>query len=347
VDHSLTSRVLYFTAPYQVVVLEESLPHPAPGQILVQTVVSAISPGTELLIYRGQAPTDMPVDETITALPGALAFPLKYGYAAVGRVIAVGSPAEREWQGRLVFAFHPHASRFLSAPAELLPVPDSLPPEEAVFLPNMETAVNFLMDGQPLIGERVVVFGQGVVGLLTTALLVRVPLSRLITLDRYPFRRERSRELGAHASLDAGTDDVLARLQACLQEEHAAAGADLTYELSGNPAALDQAVAITGFNGRVVIGSWYGQKRADLNLGGRFHRSRIRLISSQVSTIAPEWGGRWTKGRRLHVAWQMLQHIRPAYLITHRFPVEQASQAFALLDQHPEEAIQVLLTYGE
>ena len=346
-DHSLTARALYFTAPYQVTVLEECLPPPAPGQVLVQTVVSAISPGTELLIYRGQAPTDMPIDETITALSGALAFPLKYGYAAVGRVMAVGSPAEREWHGRLVFAFHPHASRFLSTPAELLPVPHSLLPEEAVFLPNMETAVNFLMDGHPLIGERVVVFGQGIVGLLTTALLARVPLSRLITLDRYPFRRERSRELGAHASLEAGKDDVLARLQVCLQDEHVLAGSDLTYELSGNPAALDQAIAVTGFNGRIVIGSWYGQKRADLNLGGRFHRSRLRLISSQVSTIAPEWAGRWTKGRRLQVAWQMLQHLRPAHLITHRFPFEQASHAYALLDQHPEEAMQVLLTYGE
>jgi len=346
VGQSLRARVLYFTAPYQVTVRQERLSPPAPGQVLVQTVISAISSGTELLIYRGQAPTDLPADETITALSGALTFPLKYGYAAVGRVIAVGSPAERAWQGRLIFAFQPHASYFVSTPDELLAVPDALSPEEAVFLPNMETAVNFLMDGHPLIGERVVVFGQGVVGLLTTALLVRVPLSRLITLDRYPFRRERSRELGAHASLDASKDDVLARLQGCLQEEHTAAGADLTYELSGSPGALDQAIAVTGFNGRVVIGSWYGQKRADLNLGGRFHRSRMRLISSQVSTIAPEWSGRWTTGRRLHIAWQMLQHVRPAHLITHRFPVEQASQAYALLDQHPEEAMQVLFTYG-
>src|SRR5262245_8828627 len=194
-------------------VQKEWLAPPARGQVLVQTVVSAISPGTELLIYRGQAPTDMPTDETITALSGTLTFPLRYGYAAVGRVIAVGSPAEQAWRGRLVFAFQPHASYFLSVPADLHLVPDSLSPEEAVFLPNMETAVNFLMDGQPLIGERVVVFGQGVVGLLTAALLVRLPLSRLITVDGYPFRRERSRELGAHASLDAGTYDGLARWQ--------------------------------------------------------------------------------------------------------------------------------------
>jgi 2-desacetyl-2-hydroxyethyl bacteriochlorophyllide A dehydrogenase len=347
VGQSLISRALYFTAPYQVALQEECLPHPTPGRVLVQTVVSAISSGTELLIYRGQAPTNMPADATITALSGGLGFPLKYGYAAVGRVIAVGSAAEREWEGRLVFAFHPHASHFLSAAAELLLVPDSLPPEEAVFLPNMETAVNFLMDGHPLIGERVVVFGQGVVGLLTTALLGRVPLSRLITLDRYACRRERSQALGADASLDAGKADVLAHLQACLQEGPVAAGADLTYELSGNPAALDQAISVTGFNGRIVIGSWYGQKRAQLNLGGEFHRSRIRLISSQVSTIAPEWAGRWTKGRRLQVAWQMLQHVRPAQLVTHRFSCEQASQAYALLDRHPEEAIQVLFSYAE
>jgi 2-desacetyl-2-hydroxyethyl bacteriochlorophyllide A dehydrogenase len=338
---------LYFAAPYQVMVQQEWLAPPAPGQVLVQTTVSAISPGTELLIYRGQAPTNMPTDETITALSGALTFPFKYGYAAVGRVIAVGSPDEQAWQGRLVFAFQPHASYFLSAPADLHLVPNSLSPEEAVFLPNMETAVNFLMDGQPLIGERVLVFGQGVVGLLTAALLGRMPLSRLITVDRYPSRRERSRELGAHASLDASMDDVMARLQACLQDEHGAPGADLTYELSGNPLALDQAIAVTGFSGRVVIGSWYGQKHADLNLGGLFHRSRIRLISSQVSTIAPEWSGRWNKSRRLHLAWEMLQHVRPAHLITHRFPLDQASQAYVLLDQHPEEAIQVLFTYEE
>jgi 2-desacetyl-2-hydroxyethyl bacteriochlorophyllide A dehydrogenase len=347
VGQSLTAHVLYFTAPYQVTTRQEELLPPAPGQVLVQTLVSAISPGTELLIYRGQAPADMPTDETLPSLSGALTFPLKYGYGAVGRVMAVGSSAEQPWQGRLVFAFEPHASYFLSAPTALHPVPESLSADEAVFLPNMETAVNFLMDGHPLIGERVVVFGQGVVGLLTAALLLRLPLSRLITVDRYPFRRERSLELGVHVSLDAGQDDILARLQACLQAEQAAAGADLTYELSGNPAALDQAIAVTGFNGRVVIGSWYGQKRADLNLGGRFHRSRIRLISSQVSTIAPEWGGRWTKARRLHVAWEMLQHVRPAHLITHRFPLEQAGQAYALLDQHPEEAIQVLFTYEE
>ena len=336
---------LYFTAPYRVSVQEEPVSPPAADQVMVQTLVSAISPGTELLFYRGQVPTDLPVDETIAALAGEVGFPLKYGYAAVGRVVAVGAQVAPEWQDRLVFSFHPHESHFLASLAELMPVPPPVSPEAAAFLPNMETAVNFLMDGQPLIGEQVVIFGQGVVGLLTTALLARLPLASLVTLDRYPFRRETSLALGAHASLDPAEPQELTRLHAMLQQGQQ--GADLTYELSGNPAALDQAIAATGFSGRVVIGSWYGQKRADINLGGRFHRSRIRLISSQVSTLAPEWTGRWSKARRLQVAWWMLEQVRPARLITHRFPLAQAAQAYAMLDQHPEEAIQVILTYEE
>ncbi len=336
---------VYFTAPYQVAIQEEALPAPAASQVLVETVVSGISPGTELLIYRGQAPTDIPMDLTIPSLAGDFCFPLKYGYSAVGRVTALGSDVDSEWSDRLVFAFHPHESHFLASPAELIPLPPSVSPEEAAFLPNMDAAVNFLMDGRPVIGERVAVFGQGIVGLLTTALLARFPLLRLVTLDRYPFRREKSLALGALASLDPAAEDVAAQLDGLLQDETGYVGADLTYELSGNPASLDQAIASTGYNGRIVIGSWYGQKRADLNLGGTFHRSRIHLISSQVSTISPEWTGRWDKSRRLEVAWQMLRQLKPAHLITHRFSIAEAAQAYALLDQHPEQAIQVMLTY--
>ena len=336
---------LYFSAPYEVSVREEALPLPASGEVLVQTLVSAISAGTELLIYRGHPPTDICMGETIPSLAGNSSFPLKYGYATVGRVTEVGEGVDRQWQGKTVFAFQPHESHFLSTPAELMPVPSSLSPEEASLLPNMETSVNFLMDGQPLIGEQVAVFGQGVVGLLTTALLARLPLASLVTLDRYPLRRRKSLALGAKASLDPEAPDAAAHLTSLLQKDSPYAGADLTYELSGNPDALEKAIEITGFNGRIVIGSRYGQEQVGLNLGRRFHRSRIRLISSQVSTISPEWTGRWTKHRRLQVAWQMLEHLKPAHLITHRFPLAQASRAYAMLDQHPEEAIQVVLTY--
>ncbi|HYP28557.1 MAG TPA: oxidoreductase [Blastocatellia bacterium] len=336
---------LYFTAPHEVSVREESLPPPAAGQVLVHTIVSAISAGTELLFYRGQMPDDISVDETISALAGNYSFPLKYGYAAVGRVTEVGEGVDQEWRGKIVFTFHPHESSFLISPDELMPVPPGLSPEEASLLPNMETSVNFLMDGQPLIGEQVAVLGQGVVGLLTTALLAKLPLSSLVTLDSYSLRRRKSLALGAQASLDPESPGAADRLASLLRKESPYAGADLTYELSGNPDALEKAIEVTGFNGRIVIGSCYGQKQVTSNLGARFHRSRIRLISSQVSTIAPEWTGRWTKARRLQTAWQMLAHLKPAHLITHRFPVARAAQAYALLDEHPEEAIQVILTY--
>jgi 2-desacetyl-2-hydroxyethyl bacteriochlorophyllide A dehydrogenase len=338
-------RALYFTAPYEVAVREEPLSRPAAGQVLVQTLVSAISPGTELLIFRDQAPADLAVDETITALPGNFGFPLKYGYAAVGRVIELGPEVPSAWQGMTVFAFNPHESLFLAAPEALLPLPPDLTPEEAVFLANMETGVTLLQDGRPLIGEQVAVFGQGIVGLLLTSLLARFPLERLVTLDVYPRRRLASETMGAHVSLNPGQPGPLEKLAAWLPGTPSRPGADLVYEISGNPAALDQAIGVTGFGGRVVIGSWYGAKETVVHLGGRFHRSRIKLLSSQVSTIAPDLTGRWDNPRRLNLAWEMIRQIRPAQLITHRFPFEEAAQAYQLLDKNPEDAIQVVLTY--
>jgi threonine dehydrogenase-like Zn-dependent dehydrogenase len=338
-------RALYFTGPRRVAIRSETMPAPAFGQVLVQTVISAISPGTEILIYRGQAPLDVSRDDTITALAGDFSFPLKYGYAVVGKVVSLGPGVSPDWQGRLVFAFHPHESHFLATPDELQMLPLYLTPEDAVFFPNMETAVTFLLDGQPLMGEQVAVFGQGIVGLLLTALLARWPLSSLVTLDLHPKRRLLSEELGAHLSLDPAIPDLEERLLGYLQGAGPYPGADLTYEISGNPEALNQAIAITGFSGRVVIGSWYGRKRSDLNLGGRFHRSRVRLIGSQVSSIPPELAGRWNKSRRYHITWQMLEEIKPARFITHRFPITQASLAYELIDRNPGEAIQVIFEF--
>jgi 2-desacetyl-2-hydroxyethyl bacteriochlorophyllide A dehydrogenase len=332
---SATTRTsLLFTAPYQLAVEQESLPPPAPDQLLVQTHLSAISAGTELLFYRGLVPESMSIDTTIGALTGTVQYPLKYGYTTVGVVIAVGTGVEPTWLGRRVFAFQPHASHFLATAADLIPLPDDVTFEQALFLPTMETAVNFVQDGAPVLGERVVVLGQGVVGLLTTQLLAQFPLATLLTVDHFALRQERSRQLGAQQVYDTHAIEQLAGMDA-----------DLVYELTGNPAALNTALALTGFDGRIVIGSWYGRKRAEIDLGGHFHRSRIRLISSQVSTIAPHYQGRWTKARRFEVVWQLLRKFDPAALVTHRFPLTAAAEAYALLDQQPATTLQVLFTY--
>ncbi len=342
----MTRQSLWFEAPGRVTIRDEAMPPIRPGEARVRVRASAISPGTEMLIYRGQFPAGLAVDDSIAALGGRLGYPLKYGYSTVGQVEALGDGVDPAWLGRWVFAFQPHESHFSAAVDSLLPIPDGIPPEDALFLPNMETAVNFLLDGAPLIGEQVAVFGQGVVGLLTTALLARLPLGGLVTLDRYANRRTASLALGARASLDPGEPETAARLRAMLDAGGGYSGADLVYELTGAPATLDDAIGAAGFSGRIVVGSWYGEKRASLDLGGRFHRARIRLISSQVSTLTPDLHGRWTKARRLGAAWDRLRETRPSHLISHRYSLANAADAYAQIDTLPGETLQVILTYA-
>lgn len=341
----MIQKSLYFAGRLSVEIHETQIAPPGPGQVLVQTLYSAISAGSEQIVYRGLAPQDIPIDEDIPSLKGSFAFPMKYGYSAVGKVISIGKDTPAEWESRLVFSFHPHESHFLADTSALLPLPQSISPEDALFLPNMETALSFLMDGRPMVGEQVVVFGQGIVGLLTTALLAMYPLTSLITLDKHTLRREYSLRAGAHASIDPGEIDLIPTFLSSSNSREGSQGADLVYELTGSPPALDQAIAVTGFNGRLVIGSWYGKQPVSLNLGGRFHRNRIRLISSQVSTINPLFLGRWNKSRRLGVAWKLIEKIQPARYITQRFPFSDAAKAYEFLDRHTEESIQIIFTY--
>ena len=333
-------RTVYFVGPCQAEVREETLPAPASGQMLVKTTLSAISSGTEMLVYRGQFPGGLSVDESIPSLKGDFHFPLCYGYAAVGCVTELGDGLPETWLGRPVFSFQPHTTHFLATPETVFPLPKGLSAESACFLPNTETAVNLVQDGAPLLGENVMIFGQGIIGLLTAALLSQFPLQALITADHYPCRRKASLGLGVTACLDPNAPDFRERVRALLP-----VGADLTYEVSGAPATLNEAIAATMFSGRVVIGSWYGDKPVQLDLGGEFHRSRIRLISSQVSSLAPELTGRWDKSRRFEVAWQALQRIQPEKWITHRFPHGNAADAYHLLDQSPAETIQIIFEY--
>ncbi len=337
-------RAVYFTGPREAAVREEYLPEPEPGMVLVETLLSAVSTGSELLAYRGDAPHDMSLDVSISSLQGRFSFPFKYGYSAVGKVLTPSHGVDDSRTGGLVFCFQPHQSHFTARPDDLFPAPAGMKPEDAVFLSNMETAVNLVMDGRPAIGESVLVLGQGIVGLLTTRLLSGFPLGALLAVDAHPLRREASVAMGgAHCCLDPADPETPARLAAFLEKS---GGADLVYELSGNPAALNAAVASCGFGGRIVVGSWYGRKEVRLDLGSRFHRERLKIVSSQVSTLSPEFAGRWNKARRMDVAWRAIERARPSRLITRRVPVEQAAEAYRMLDADPSRHLQVVFTYG-
>lgn len=330
----MKSRVLYFQAPRRIELRTEDVSAPGPGEVLVETELSAISAGTELLLYRGEVAAGTALDENLPSLAGTVRYPLVYGYAAVGKVVAHGEGAPSELLGRRVFAFEPHRSHFLARASDVHLVPDTVPAECAVLLPTFETAVGFLQDARPILGERVLVVGQGVVGLVTTALLARFPLARLSTVDRWEARRRLSIELGAARS--------------CAPEDLDERDFDLTFELSGSPEALDLALTATGYEGRVIVGSWYGDKRVEVDLGTHFHRGRLRIQSSQVSRLSGSLLSRWTKERRMEVALGALaEHPKGALrtLISHRFPIERAPEAYRLLDERGQECLQVLLTY--
>jgi threonine dehydrogenase-like Zn-dependent dehydrogenase len=176
-------------------------------------------------------------------------------------------------------------------------------------------------------------------------LLVRFPLADWLTFDYFPLRRQASQHLGAVISLDPSRENIIAEARQTLKMEGIEDGVDLAFEISGSPLALNQAIGLTAYNGRIIVGSWYGSKQVALDLGGRFHRSRIRLIGSQVSSLAPQYSGRWDKMRRFGTAWEMIRRVNPSQWITQRVPFEQASQAYSLLDESPGETIQVVLNY--
>ncbi|ESS06874.1 MAG: threonine dehydrogenase related Zn-dependent dehydrogenase [uncultured archaeon A07HB70] len=340
----MPARALYFTGERSVELRDHPVPTPDDDEVRVRTRVSAVSPGTELLVYRDEVPGSVDLDERIPALSGG--YPLRYGYAAVGEVTATGGAVDDAWRGRRVFAFHPHDTHFCLSPDELVPVPDGVGDAAATLLPTAETAVTVGLDAAPAVGERAVVFGQGLVGLATTALLAAYPLDALVAVDPQPERQSLAAAHGAtetdppadvRDAFDPSGPGVTGR---------ATDGADLAVELSGNPAALDDAVAVTGYDGRVLVGSWYGTKRADLDLGGRFHRSRVSIESTQVSTIDPARRGRWSRERRIDAAWTHVDRLDADSLLAERVSLEDASAAYRRLDG-PDSPVGVLLDHRE
>jgi len=329
-------RRVQFPAPGEAEVITEAAPSPGPGEVRVRTQYSAISPGTERLVYQGNVPESLDADPSIEALQGdALSYPISYGYSCVGEVEALGEGIEGGWEGTKVFSFQPHVSRFVSTPDALVRLPDSVELTDAVMIPSVETAVNLVMDGRPMVGETVLVLGQGVVGLLTTRLLADHPLGTLVAVDPTASRRAHSESAGAVAveSVDdlGQVDGYIAASPSPSSSPSDAERADLVYELTGQPAVLNDAVQCTGYAGRIVIGSWYGTKTAPVDLGGHFHRSRMRIISSQVSTIDPSHRGRWTKDRRMCTVLNLLPEVTPSQLISDWVEIDEAPSAYEQL----------------
>ena len=299
---------------------------------------SAISQGTEMLVYRGQVDADLPLD--LPTIKGSFRFPIKYGYASVGRVDAVGAGVDGIKVGDLVFVHHPHQSCYVVPQTAAIRLPADLEPEAGVLLANLETAITIVLDAHPLLGCRAIVFGLGVVGLLVVQLLRRAGAVTVIAIDPIEQRRRLARSVGATLALEP--DAAVAER---VMQETDGVGADVAIEVSGNPLALEKAISTVTFQGTVVVASWYGTKPVSLDLGRAFHRNRVRLRSSQVSHLDPSLGWAWSPARRMQLATELLREVTWAPLISHRIPLEDAAEAYRLVDERPAETVQVLLTY--
>jgi threonine dehydrogenase-like Zn-dependent dehydrogenase len=249
-----------------------------------------ISRGTESLVLAGRVPPSEFERMRAPFMGGSFPFPVKYGYATVGRVEA--GPADL--RGRLVFALHPHQSIFNVPAGAIVPIPDGVPASRAVLAANMETALNGVWDAQPAAADRIAVVGAGVVGALVAWLCGKLPGARVTLIDIEPSRAELARALGVGFAAPGA----------------APADCDLVVHASGTAAGLTTALDLAGDEATVLDLSWYGADKIAVPLGGAFHSRRLRLVSSQVGRVAPSHRARWTLGRRLAAALDLLADAR-------------------------------------
>jgi len=320
----LNDECLVFLGPRSVTVERFVLGDPGPGEVRIKTRVTAISAGTEGLLWQGSWPQGVALDGLWSPEAGSATYPVRYGYASVGQVEIVGPGVDQAWSGRWVFTFTGHQTRAIVPISGLVPLPPDLAPEDGVFVAALETALSLAQDAAPVAGETVGVWGLGTIGVLTAAILSG-PFVK--GWDTSAYRRTRASAFGTPVARPAD--------RSC----------DVVVELTGNPQALDEALAATRFSGRVVVGSWYGARPVAVALGGDFHRSRIELVSSQVSTLSPLLSGRWTKERRLQTVVGLAGGLRPSRLVTHRFSLAEATQAYHQACESPDSGLQVVFTY--
>jgi threonine dehydrogenase-like Zn-dependent dehydrogenase len=256
----------------------------------VRALFGALSRGTEALVFGGRVPASEYGRMRAPFMAGEFPFPVKYGYATVGRI----EDGPEALLGRRVFTLHPHQDLFNVPASAAIPLPEDLPPQRAVLAANMETALNAVWDAAPGPADRIAVVGAGVVGSLVAYLCGRLPGAEVTLIDINPVRAELARALGVgFARPEAANGDC-----------------DLVVHASGHPDGLDTALALAGDEATVLELSWYGDVPVTASLGGAFHSRRLRLVSSQVGRIAPSHRPRWTHTRRLAAALALLADAR-------------------------------------
>lgn len=298
-------------APGRAEIRTEPLAPAGAHEVQVRTLHSAISRGTESLVWRGEVPVSEYGRMRAPFQAGDFPGPVKYGYNSVGRVEA----GPDELIGRSVFCLYPHQTRY-TVPIDAVHVlPHGVPPARAVLAANLETAVNALWDATPRVGDRIAVVGAGVVGLLVAWLAARVPGCEVQVIDTRAQRHGVAEALGVRFALPAS----------------ATIEADLVIHASASAAGLATALRLAAFEATVLELSWYGQHPVEVALGEAFHARRLTLKSSQVGHISAAQRGRWPYRRRLGLALSLLTDPSLDALITDSAPFAELPEVLARL----------------
>lgn len=316
VAQASSAKALWFPTAGICELREETLPSMVEGEVLVRMLFSGISRGTENLVFNGGVPSSEFERMRGPHMGGKFPFPVKYGYSAVGQVEA-GCAA---LVGKTVFCLHPHQDFFNVGQAAVTVLPDGLPPDRAVLAANMETALNIVWDADILPGDRVAVFGAGVVGSLVAYLASQIVGTEVLLIDRNPARRTLATRLGL--SFTSG--------------EEAAGEFDVAVNASGSAQALARAIELAGQEARIVEASWHGDRPVSLPLGGAFHARRLTIVSSQVGSVPPARRARWTYARRLAKALELLRDDRLDALISGETDFADLTTAYPAILADPE-----------
>jgi threonine dehydrogenase-like Zn-dependent dehydrogenase len=264
-----------------------TLPEPGRDEVMVRTLRSGVSRGTETLVFRGGVPPGQYATMRAPFQEGDFPAPVKYGYLNVGAV----EQGPEELHGRTVFCLYPHQSAYVVPARAVTVVPDDVPPTRAVLAGTVETAVNALWDAGPMLGDRVAVVGAGMVGCCVARLLSRFPAVEVTLVDVDPGRAEVAAALGVGFALPAD----------------APGARDLVVHASATSAGLQRSLELLAPEGTVIELSWYGDDEVQLSLGGAFHSSRLGIRASQVGTVSPARAGRRTTADRLTLALELLR----------------------------------------